>query len=163
MNNFHSTSIFSSTVFVGVILSMSVPDHLRIDIHQLEMHEMLFQQCMWPSRPGEWHFLLEGVNKYLLHPLNTRQLKVPHVVFSSESADEALSQVQQKTGKNQWMLSGKPREIEPAPTKQRVALNPVLLPKLGYIQITVTEVKLYIIDITLSILIVNCCLPCLFR
>lgn len=68
---------------------------------------------------------------------------MPHVVFSSESADEALSQVEQKSSKNQWMLSGKPREIEtPAATKQKVVLNPVPLPKLGYIQITVTEVKL---------------------
>ena len=69
-------------------------------------------------------------------------LKIPHVVFSSERADEALNQVDQRTSKHHWMLSGKPREIEPPAAKQKLVLSPVPLPKLGYIQITVTEVQM---------------------
>ena len=73
-----------------------------------------------------------------------RQLKIPHIVYSSESADEALNQVDQKSSKNQWMLSGKRRVIEPPAPKQKLALTPVPLPKLGYIQITVTEVRVQV-------------------
>ena len=69
-------------------------------------------------------------------------LKVPHVVFSSELADEALNQVEQKTSKHQWMLSGKPRVVEQPAAKQKLTLSPVPLPKLGYIQVTVTEVQM---------------------
>ena len=69
-------------------------------------------------------------------------LKIPHVVFSSERADEALNQVDQRTSRHHWMLSGKPREIEPLAEKQKLVLSPVPLPKLGYIQITVTEVQM---------------------
>lgn len=85
---------------------------------------------------------MEGIAVVFFHtPLNTRQLKIPHIIFSSESADEALNQVQQKTSKHHWMLSGKPRGVEPATPKQKLTLTPVPLPKLGYVQLTVTEVR----------------------
>lgn len=128
-------------LFVGAMLSMNGLDHLKTDIHPSVMHETLFLQYMWLSNLREcisywkWHFV------FFHAPLVTRQLKIPHIVFSSESADQALNQVQQKVSKHQWMLSGKPREVEPPAPKQRLALTPVLLPKLGYIQITVTEVE----------------------
>ena len=69
-----------------------------------------------------------------------RLLKIPHIIFSSEMADKALNQVEQKSSKHHWMLSGKTRQLPAA--KQKLTLCPVPLPKLGYIQITVTEVQM---------------------
>ena len=68
-------------------------------------------------------------------------MKMSHALYSSDEADEAMSKVQEKkTSKHHFMLSGKPREVESAATKHRHVLTPVDLPKMGYIQITVTEV-----------------------
>jgi len=67
-------------------------------------------------------------------------MKISHLLYSNDSADEAMSQLQEKTSKHQFMLSGKPREVESAAAKQHHTLTPVALPKMGYIQITVTEV-----------------------
>ena len=68
-------------------------------------------------------------------------MKISHNLYSSDSADDAMSQVQEKkAAKHQFMLSGKPREVESTTTKQHHMLTPVALPKMGYIQVTVTEV-----------------------
>ena len=121
---------------------MSALDHHRIDTRPSVMLVMLFLLYTWPLSRGESRAYPIKITSFVIFlvPLGTRQLKIPHVVFSSESADDALNQVEQKTSKRQWMLSGKPREVEPTAPKQRFSLTPVPLPKLGYIQITVTEV-----------------------
>ena len=122
----------------------------RIDILPSGMQGMLYQLCTWLSRHGKCTSMVDDLQVLYL---DTRQLKVTHVLFSSESADEALSQVEQKGGsKNLWMLSGKPREVEPPASKQNFKLSPVPLPKLGYIQVTVTEVEIICLFSSYSLL-----------
>ena len=70
-------------------------------------------------------------------------MKISHLLYSNESADEAMGQLQEKkTSRRQFMLSGKPREVESAAAKRQHMLTPVALPKMGYIQVTVTEVNI---------------------